>query len=677
MEPEWDRIFINPTTYSQNMEKHAAPQQLSGYYPQPFTHITKYNIGHPSQVKKPWFLDALHDLARHEQDVYDPLGTSTSGRLPKLLIKPLDPELIKLVARQPQNQKGDVSRWLHTLDGIKIADIRQCNCLHTYGKNNNINKILAEKILGTANNDTGDVMGYGSCKHCMLAAAKRQIKAAPTPDPKMLQDFIKFAKQTIDKEVGPYLTDFGYSYNQWYNHLTKAKQQRMDLVHDFLAAIPNPNLTPEVVKKIIAMEYEGICKIELQPPDGKPRMVCAIPDLIKYVMGPITWKLEEIFSTYLRGYCGGKNLDEMTDMVNKFIDLGFTKVVEGDGSAFDNTQDVNLKEIDRYIYRKVADSVYHVPKDLFMHVSQAYYKTMKIMYQEGKKQVPLMTYAVLGTVFSGDCDTTLMNTTRMALYNRYTFERAGYKYMYDYVAYSKGDDFTVHTKSTMPDDVIRDLYHQTFLPPSPTPDIVDTRQYGLGQVDKFLNIGGPEIISFCSLRAWTIDDTTGHIFLTRDPKKFSTLSKYSRKIKMLKNEKYVQYLLDQEYALYSTYRGIKYFDTMAKMYHKAALKAMSKLKITHAQMKEHARKRRGINKELARNTLPLEEHYMSEFEIMLYNVSPRIQFYKINGTYWETQKRLFYNTSTARLTQQQIDNINQHVSAEFSCEELESELENI
>jgi hypothetical protein len=127
----------------------------------------------------------------------------------------------------------------------------------------------------------------------------------------------------------------------------------------------------------------------------------------------------------------------MTDMVNEYRKLGFTQVYEGDGSAFDNTQDVSLKQLDRNIYQMIESSIYHVPKKEFHKISQALYKTMDIEYIEKGKKKPLMSYKILGTVFSGDCDTTLMNTTRMAMYNRYVNDKAGLVFGKDYVCFSK------------------------------------------------------------------------------------------------------------------------------------------------------------------------------------------------------------------------------------------------
>jgi hypothetical protein len=546
------------------------------------------------------------------------------------------------------------------LDYIKVKDI-DCECDH---------KILYEQIFGEPQDQEQEVMAYKSCKHTLYAAAKRQMKAAPTPDPQVADHFLEYAKKIIDKEVGEELTTFGYSFQDWYCHLDRRKQNDMDLYQQYL--IDATALTPAQRRRMAQVNYEGICKVELQGIDGKPRMVCSIPMRTKFVMGPICWHLEEIFQDKFKGYCGGKNLSEMAHMINEYIDQGFTKVVEGDGSAFDNTQDITLKRVDHYIYQRVAHSVYHVDKQLFMDIATQEYKSMDLIYIDSKtkKRRKMFNYKILGSVFSGDADTTLCNTIRMALYNRYVNDQAGLIYGKDYVVFSKGDDFTVMYKDYITDEQIHKLYYRYFLKSA---EITDQSTYGLGQVLKMLDIGGPEIIKFCSLRAWVLDNK-GHIMLTRDPKKLFNLAKYSRKTKSYNVIQRYTYLIDQAVALKASYEGIDIFDTMAKAYITKAKQLISGLnryekqyvlqKVSHA-LNQSAKDRR----KQSCPYIPLETPAYEKF----YNIHHRRIKYKIQGDYWETMKRI-EKVNTDKYTKTQLQYINSQINEEFSSEELKSVL---
>lgn len=604
-------------------------------------------------------------------DIAKELGVDPQAKLPKGATK-ADKMQYYLNQAKIKDEQQLRKKMCNTINNIKVADI-PCKCN---------NKPVFEQLFPNATTN-GDAMSYSSCKHTIFAAAKRQIKAAPTPDLAVTEEFLNFARKTIDKEIGEDLDHFGYSFNQWYNHLPKKKQVLMDKIVNAITRRDNTLLSSKDMKRLFEWDaemqslnahYTGICKVEVQALDGKPRMVCSIPDLIKFTMGAVTWQLEEICSKKLRGYCGGKNLDEMSDMVNEYIAKGFTRVVEGDGSAFDNSQDVMLKEIDRYIYRRVARSVYHTHgadkwKDLFLRFSQAMYKTMEIQYVDPhrKKKKTLITYSVLGTVFSGDCDTTLANTIRMALYNRFAFERKGYRYNHDYIAFSKGDDFTVMFNPThLTDDQVKALYWEIFLhKPEGEDEQYDNRRHGIGQICKFLEFGPPDIIKFCSLRAWYINKSETKIRLTRDPAKFLTLSKYSRKTKTLDAQRKIIYLYDQALALEQSYKGLQYFDTMALCYRTQAEALRIRYKINKARMRKiyldyKAKRKQGES----RLHLDDEDPTTNEY------VAFRQHVFKIDSDgYWETMKRI-EKASTRIYTPEQNEIANMYINAEFDSWEL-------
>lgn len=546
----------------------------------------------------------------------------------------------------------------HPLDTLKVGDLTGCICPQ---------RPLFEQILDTNTPHAVEAMAYASCKHTIYAAAKRQMKAAPTPTPEVSQEFVNHTIKIIEEELGEKLNNFAYSYEQWYNHLNTPKQKMMNKVALYYQ--DRTQLTANEIRRIEQDEYEGICKVEIQSTDGKPRMVCSIPVRHKFVMGPVAWALEELFSDNFNGYCGGKNLDEMAHKINTYADRGFTKVVQGDGSAFDNTQDVTLKEVDRYIYRRVIHSIYHVPRPEFLSISQELYKTMSVKYAQNKKTKTLFRYKILGSVFSGDCDTTLANTIRMAAYNRFVNDKAGLIYGVDYVTFSKGDDFTVMYKPYITDEFISKAYYTYFLPANSDPTKPDTRVYGLGQVLKMLDIGGLDSIKFCSLRAWFKDDQ--HIILTRDPKKFYNLAKYSRKTKSHHMDYQVVYLLDQAMALKQSYEGISIFDTMADIYTQRAQYLINTYKISQKQIDKI---RRRAEKTGSVNIIKtqLQAYYTDQaMKASLQTIGHRRTSYKIQEDYWTTMQRI-EKIRLEKLTPVELININQQIEAEFSSEELKS-----
>jgi hypothetical protein len=634
-------MFYDGTYYSENLEKHAAPPSMTGYRNIKLNrkYIPKFILNYLRKGQYPKCVLHIHDTELLE------------------LSKELNKEFYNTeIKENPRNIN-------HTINNIKVKNI---HCFCKQGQC--LKKTMFEKILGKNCAKQDDIMCYGNCKHTIFAAAKRQLKSAPTPDPEVADDFIKFSKSFIDKYIGEELKHFGYSYNSWYNHLTKDKQQRMDTIRKLLEKEETGLLTREE-KDFLKMQYTGICKIELEELDGKPRMVCSIPDLIKYVMGPITWHLEEIFAEKFPGYCGGKNLNEMADVINEYIDQGFTKVVEGDGSAFDNTQDVLLKEVDRYIYRLVMHSIYHVPKKLFEKISQSVYKTMLIKYRDvNKKLKTMMQYSILGTVFSGDCDTTLCNTARMALYNHYVNYKAGLKLHLDYELFSKGDDFTVMYKPYILNQFIEDSYYKYFLKASQDPSVVDDRCFGLGQVCKFLHFGDQSTFTFCSLRSW-ICDKYGHVVLTRDPKKFITLAKYARKTKIMTLPQLVIYLIDQAIALTSSYKGIELFDRIAQRYVSEA----NKIRQAYTKkmlIKEQNLMEKRIENPDSRSTLPAEDIN----DILLNDIQYRKVIHKIKGSYWQTMKAI-EAVNKVSYTPEQLSYINKAVNAEFDPNIILNELQ--
>jgi len=592
-----------------------------------------------------------------------------------LEISHLDHEMQQLrlnVLRHHQEQiLREGKNWL---DFVKVRDLVG-DCPH---------KIAFEKILDKQNITSYDeAMMYNHCKHSIFAAAKRQMKRAPKPDPKISDEFVEFAKSILDgtckehlrsPELVEELNHFKYSFQQWYEHNPRHKQKDIDT---YLQSLEDASsFTKQQLKTLQSTIYTGICKQEIQPTDGKSRMVCSIPIRTKVTMGPVTWKLEEIMAKHFPGYCGNKNLQEMSEATNKILSEGFTKIVEGDGSAFDNTQDVTLKEVDRYLYRKIENAIYHVPKSEFRYISQMMQKTMDVNYIINKKKHRLFRYKILGSVFSGDCDTTLCNTMRMALYNIYVNEKEGLQYGKDYKLFSKGDDFTVFYKPYITNDQIYQIYYKYFLKSADGQD--STAIYGLGQVLKFITIGAANTLSFCSLRAFYTDTSESKIILVRDFTKFTKITKYSRKIKTLKGKQRAAYLLQQAISLRATYKGINIFEELANCFEneariytlyyaknntKLANKMMREAYKLTGQMLNEARKHacQYAMQEDEQNKLIYDIGYKKKIGVKIYN----------GLSYWESVKRM-QEKHSYNLNKNELLYVNQQIEAEISTQEFKA-----
>jgi hypothetical protein len=677
------------TQYSANLEQHAQPNTPDIFSPNT-DDLLNNDWFHPNLQKVPkiflpfeltdifTFLVSIGRLKEDDTSYY-----CTQYGFPRLLInfkkspqlstleQQFNPEqalLRKSFFKKYKHHAGFSTfiKYLHVLNNIPVSEFNK----NFFDVTNPV-KTLFVKTLGDPLDYHNDVMAWAKCKSTLFAAAKRQIKSAPVPDPHVLQEFLQYAYNKIDTDIGYYLKNFGYSYKDWFNHLPSKKQQLIQPIHNYFHNKSQLDLTDTELKQLLSLDYEAICKTEIQDLDGKPRMVCAIPQLIKYTMGPVTWHLEEICEQHYQGYCGSMNLTQMAEKLNDYIDQGFTKVVEGDGSAFDNSQDIELKSLDRYIYNHIVDSIYHVPKQLFQQLSNLYYKSMNVKYSEYKHKRTLFNYYVLGTVFSGDCDTTLANTIRMATYNCFVNERVGLRYGEDFVVLSKGDDFSVLYKPYIPDEFIRQAYATCFLTKPQAPyDICDTRSYGIGQICKFLDIGKPDSFKFCSLRSWYIDDDY-HITLTRDPAKLYSHAQYSIKAKCYSPAEMMQYHLD----LYTSYRinypGLDIFQIMAcahlQQYYKLAKHFNATLKPRTSQLVRNNTAPINLSTTLMRESL-LQGVTDDDFSDW-YHIHHKQQQVKITNDYWSTMKKL-ERARFDKLNSRQLAMVNQQINTEFDLDAL-------
>ena len=443
--------------------------------------------------------------------------------------------------------------WLanrYAVATTKISDI-PCTCKADQ-------EIALLQILPVGSN-TPEVICYNSCDRTLFAAFKRQLMRVYEPDPQILEQYKVFAGQYFSKYVQDHLVDFDYSYSQWYNKMPRSKQDAIDNAKKKAEDDP-----PTIV------EYGLFCKREKQEAGGKNRAIANIEPMIKYIMGPVTWALEDIADKHFPGYCGKKNWQDLEHKFQEFYQQGFIYVLQGDGSAFDACQDVGLKEIDRLIYNYLADHklVHHVDNELFRLVSTARLRELKAKKMSNAGITQMASATILGTVFSGASDTTLMNTMRMALYNMFTLHRKGLVYGRDYQLLCKGDDFMVFVKTPDYNGVSwEDVYMEIWCPKSKSmiTDYEAGAQGKIGLILKFLNVGGYETIDFCSTTCIPYDGYS-KFKLARKPSRMDPLAHYSRNAIKFKPPELKQYLLDQATALDISHGNMPYYRTYADAY---------------------------------------------------------------------------------------------------------------
>lgn len=430
-----------------------------------------------------------------------------------------DSNVVASQIKMPSTDDGKIRFFINNITNrIVLEDFRvdqiPCTC------QGNEKKQMV-KLLDTAFN-TPDVICYNSCLRTLFAATKRQLQQVAPPDKVTANEFIIFCRQFLDKYVTPKLkTDFDYNVGQWLNHLDSVgKQEEIERAREIIKTLTAGDFV---------IEFGMFCKREKQAAGGKNRAIAPVSEVVKLIMGPVCWALEDFMGHNMPGYCGGKSFEQLEDFYEQCLNDGFQYILQGDGSAFDLCQNPEVKGIDRYIYSQIEDKVYHVDKDLFHIASQANVRTINAKYRNHvstrvNKQCTFISASVVGTVFSGAPDTTLMNTMRMAMYNHFTLARMGMEYDKDYRLLCKGDDFIIFVKD--PDRAYEYNYYKYWLPKVKNNKDRIYEPRGIGIVLKFLKIGKPEDADFLSTCAIPVRGTNRFKIVQR-PERMIFLTHYS------------------------------------------------------------------------------------------------------------------------------------------------------
>jgi hypothetical protein len=469
---------------------------------------------------------------------------------------------------------------IHTLNNYSVHNIT-CTCYqHSH---------LLTTLYPIPQQSYGSAIIYNNCNRNLFAAFKRQCKKLILPDPTILRRYTKFVEHFFYTYLEPKILHpnpkkpqekIDYSYEQWFNKETAGKQKciqckKVQEALDLLRRRIEDNKTVRTLRVV----HELFCKAEKQEPGGKNRAIAAINQIIKVITGPLCWLLEYVFDDNTNFYSGHKNADDYSKKLTEYYKKGM-KAIEGDGSGFDQTQYFELKVIDRLVYTCLAKNInlYHINdnKDVFVTVTCTPIKVLDAIQNNysTKKRSTILRAEVIGTVFSGAADTTVMNTMRMATYNMFTLHETKLlsfqKIDLQFPGLHKGDDFLEFAVLSEADEkTVIDTYNDLWCDKN---NAKTTTVKGIGQIKKMLYVHPITSASFCS--SIIFPDGHGNVVYVRDPQRMVRFTPFSRKALGLNMAQRKQYLIDQAIAIEAS--GTKELPVFNTVY-KALMKASEKI----------------------------------------------------------------------------------------------------
>jgi hypothetical protein len=405
-----------------------------------------------------------------------------------------------------------------------------CTCNNRHGRDT----VGALRILSVKENSQPIIM-YSNCNKTLLAATYRQLSIRAAADPAIMKTFHRYCDKIFAAEILPLLSqlkDNKYSYKAWYLHLTTKQKQEIDKL--LLDIQNNPS-----DKRLFTPRWSMFCKCEKQIRDDpskppKNRCICCPNAVVKFVMGPIVWALEKLFKDNFFGYeCdGAKNWEEMEQRISAYSRIGLKIILQTDVSGYDNSQTVAHKYIDNLIYNKIADLgiPYHtgiLPNDIFRTISTAETRELVVTSTEKNNREELLVVNVIGSVFSGNPDTTFGNTLRQALYQRFIYEEQMGLDKSQYRLWCKGDDCIVFLNATNGCEAYYELFYSTKNNLDPKTHL--PVPHGLGMYLKRITIGGYETYDFCSTHL-LFDQFTSRCRIVRQLDRTSVLNCYSESL---------------------------------------------------------------------------------------------------------------------------------------------------
>jgi hypothetical protein len=399
-------------------------------------------------------------------------------------------------------------------------------------------------------------MLYGPCLCNNIASLVRMMEPMPPAQPQVLTKFDNFVTNIFQEELSRVFEEFEPCRNQWFNHLTAKKQEEVAqyvLVDDILIDHESLGNRAHIYENFVKTEKQFI--VDGEKP--KTRCICSPSAYTKYVCGPIVLELERNFKNNFFGYKVPGNWDKMEEELLMLENSGFKHTLQLDGSGFDLTQSFKLKQIvDWKIYEQTKDYELHTAYENFEKIFKRDKRIIKCMVRQHGKSKEYGTIEVSGKTFSGSSDTTLMNTIRMIMYNRYVNEYLARLEPYgDYWLWVKGDDVVCFYKSEEQMIIARNHYDSVFTHKG------NTQPHGLGQIAKFYKVGDLEDIDFCSVNV--IKTLENKYKVIRSIKSIATKENYS-----VKAAKYTeQQLQDYHQAIITSINKWIGGDNMLRQYY--------------------------------------------------------------------------------------------------------------
>lgn len=388
----------------------------------------------------------------------------------------------------------------------------------------------------------------------LFAAVRRQCIATAPPDHKFLAKFKHWFDSKIVNEMVDLLSDFHYSVEVHYNHLSKHQQDNMDKLDPKELNTRCCCIHCKGEKQLVEVDDHG----NITYP--KTRSISAMCEEHKAVMGPIVYALEQYFKQF-KGYGGGKDWQSTCQWINYCEHRGLTKVIQSDISGMDRSVTYEIKQIVGHaVYSLVEPYVKHVDQDTWRTHAYARFTKINANYYDQKEFRTLGSCIMEGEVFSGSSDTTFFNTLVTACFQRYVMEVELGIDDDDYDITAKGDDCVVVCQTSVDNKDIRAAYDKVYYRASLLKGTYASvvASHGSGMVLKFLSISEHlDDIDFCSTACYKCDNC-GYK-MTRRLDRFLYLTPWSDSIKNLKRPQQLAYLQNLYDANNCWMRGLPIF----------------------------------------------------------------------------------------------------------------------
>lgn len=392
------------------------------------------------------------------------------------------------------------------------------------------------------------VVYYENCLGCLYSAFRRQCVATTEPSDEMLDRLQAFINSIIVPELIELFTDFYYSFEVWYNHLTAEQQAEIDPIIGISDV--------ELMRRLVDVFGKSEKQADSYPPP-KNRCISALCTAHKYVMGPIVYALEQKLK-HFKGYCGGKNWAELEAIYDEMYEREFN-IFQTDISGMDRSIKQRLKNMVFFkIYELLEPYVHHVSLEVFRaHAYAMVTKMYMTIFADGRPD--LYGFAsIIATVFSGSMDTTSHNTALMAIIHRFIAEVLLELSKDEYITNNKGDDGISGLPNTIPVEKVVAAYNLVFTSATLSKYILAPYYivHGVGMSLKVFTCGKTTDIDFCSTQTFRCDDCGKH-HITRNLERFLNFTPLSNSVLRLSLNQVAAY----KEALYQS--NLKWMDGLA------------------------------------------------------------------------------------------------------------------